>query len=127
MQSWGIVPKIREVDEFLRANTNMQKNIKESHPELCFWSLVGKPMNYSKKEKQEFQERLDILKCKYPASEDVVDYALKSYLRRQVQKDDIVDALCLAVSALIAQDRSFRKIPNTVEVDEKGIVMQMLY
>ena len=35
-QAWGIVPKIREVDGFLRGNPAFQPTVHEAHPEVSF-------------------------------------------------------------------------------------------
>lgn len=78
-QSWGIVPKIREVDSFISSNMEANEIIKESHPELCFLCLAGKPMEYSKKDKEGFEERLAVLKTQYSRVEEIVDYTLKHF------------------------------------------------
>ncbi len=41
VQTWGIGPKIREIDQFLRANPDARRKIREVHPEVLFWSLNG--------------------------------------------------------------------------------------
>jgi len=41
-QAWGIVPRIREVDEFLDMNPGARDRLSETHPELCFHSLNGR-------------------------------------------------------------------------------------
>ena len=48
-QTWGIVPKIREADEFCRARPGAQAWLRESHPELAFARIAGRPMRYNKK------------------------------------------------------------------------------
>merc|ERR1712070_615966 len=60
IQSWNISNKIKEVDEFLIKNK--QLNIHESHPELCFINLNnGVPLKNNKKTNQGVNERVSIL------------------------------------------------------------------
>jgi Protein of unknown function (DUF429) len=41
VQSWGISGKIKQVDRFLRSNSEARKIIRETHPELLFCSGKG--------------------------------------------------------------------------------------
>ena len=50
-QCYSIIPKIREVDQFI--NPDLQERVKEVHPEICFWKMAdGVAMNFSKKKSQ---------------------------------------------------------------------------
>jgi len=60
-QTWGIVPKIREMNDFLIATDSAKEKIIEIHPEICFWALAGKSMEYSNKESEGFNERKKLL------------------------------------------------------------------
>ena len=128
-QVWGIIPKIKEVDQLLLADMTARSCIREIHPELCFWALnSGKPMKYSKKKKKEkaFLERMEVLLSVYPYTNNIIDNTLTKYPRREVAKDDILDAL---VAAVTASEESLRlsSIPKTTEVDSKGLPMEMVY
>ena len=60
-QSWGIVQKIREVDQLLQNNRSLVHKIKESHPEVAFHFLNSqKSMEYNKKTAEGHQERLQV-------------------------------------------------------------------
>lgn len=48
-------------------------------------------------------------------------------MRKEVQKDDIIDALCMAIIGMIGQDNGLTRIPNQLEIDAKGLEMQMVY
>ena len=48
-QTWNIVPKIRDVNNFLVENETLRTKIKEVGPEICFQVFTGLPMEYSKK------------------------------------------------------------------------------
>jgi predicted RNase H-like nuclease len=125
--TWNIVGKIREVDEFLTTNWEARKIVREIHPELCFWSLNGcRPLHYSKTKENGHLERLKILQSIYPQSETILSQTLSNYLRKEVRKDDILDALGAAITAKIGRENlSF--IPNPPEPDAEGLPMEMVY
>ena len=126
-QVLGIIPKIKQVDQLLLADKTARKHIREIHPEVCFWALNrGKPMKHSKKKGEGFLERLEVLLSVYPYTKKVVDYALQEYLRREVARDDILDALVAAVTAY-KEKEGLLAIPENPEVDSKGLPMEMVY
>jgi predicted RNase H-like nuclease len=45
-QSWGILLKIRQVEELVAGDAGARARIRESHPEVCFLALAGYPMEY---------------------------------------------------------------------------------
>ena len=47
-RSMAIIPKIRELDEFLNAHCEYKNVICESHPELCFARLNGEVLSRRK-------------------------------------------------------------------------------
>ena len=49
-QTWAILGKIREVDDFLGNTTDARQTLRESHPEVMFAALNGgRPMTHTKK------------------------------------------------------------------------------
>ena len=124
-QSYAIIPKIKEVDEFLMNDTS-NLDIREMHPEVCFWALNGGiPMQYNKKKSEGFEERLGLLRKYAPNIGKVVDEILTTYKRKEVAKDDIHDAAVGAVTLRYAKE--LKTIPEIPEVDEKGLKMEMVY
>ncbi|MBC7106589.1 MAG: DUF429 domain-containing protein, partial [Firmicutes bacterium] len=65
-QTWGIARKIREVDEFLTRDGEARLRIVETHPEVCFRALAGRPMTYPKGTDPGFEECLQVLRVAYP-------------------------------------------------------------
>ncbi len=127
LQTYHISKKIKEVDDFLLNNLNARRIIRETHPEICFWTLVGgRSMRFSKKKKQGYSERLEVLKKVFPPTESIVDAALKKYMRKGVAKDDILDSIAAAVVA-ISQANSLVTIPDTPEEDAMGLQMEIVY
>ena len=126
-QTWGIVPKIREVDAFLVNNESIKGRLKESHPEVCFNALSGQHMQYSKKCKNGAKERIDVLQKLYKNTDEIIKFALNNYKRKELALDDIIDALCLAISGLQGLEMGFTMIPQNPEEDANGLDMQIVY
>lgn len=122
-QTIGIIPKIREVDEFLLANEEYMNVIRESHPEVCFARLNGEVLMNKKLEKG-ITDRVQVLSM---FLQDLSkDYVEKSAEKLVCEPDDILDAVCLAVTAnLDAQGRT-GIIPENPSTDDKGLKMQMV-
>jgi predicted RNase H-like nuclease len=124
--TWGIVPKIREVDKFFDKNQFALSCIKEIHPEVCFWALAGRPMQHNKKRAEGFDERIKVLQSYHSATEEIVQHSLQNYRRKEVGKDDILDALVAAITALVGMN-ALVSMPGQPEFDDCGLPMQMLY
>lgn len=125
-QSWGIARKITEVDEFLTRDGEARLRIRETHPEVCFRMLAGRPIRHSKKTRYGFEERLEVLRSVYPGADDIVRHALLSYGHGQVARDDVLDAMVAAVSARVGMD-GLGAIPAPAEYDSKGLRMEIVY
>ncbi|MGD8798338.1 MAG: DUF429 domain-containing protein [Desulfobacterales bacterium] len=127
IQTWNICGKIKEIDIWLPATREARLKIRESHPELCFWALAGKRiMAHSKKTAHGFAERYSILKKTYPQSGAIVKQALNQFRRKDVARDDILDALVLAVSERFSAGKP-KSVPSDPSVDEKGLPMEIVY
>ena len=129
-QTWAIVPKIDEVDLFLCGNRAARKLLREVHPEVCFRTLAGVPLAYSKKKPEGREERIRILRKwlpREPASScnPFVDELL-GFNRKDVGKDDILDALVAAITAREFCPEYYRTLPHPPR-DDVGLPMEMLY
>ncbi len=126
-QSWGLVPKIREVDTLLLSDQKARERIKEIHPEVCFWALAGgHPMDHHKGTEQGYLERAHVLQSVFPGAYDTIARALDQWTRGDVARDDILDALAAAVTAS-AGLHALATIPTTPDTDSNDLPMQMLY
>ena len=126
IQTWSIIPKIREVDEFLNGNISAKSRIREIHPELCFWALNGgKAMSCSKKTPEGISERTKVLR-RACTQTDAVLKATKRDFQGKVKDDDILDALAAAVTAFLGRKRLLT-IPENPETDGSGLRMEMVY
>jgi predicted RNase H-like nuclease len=130
-QSLAIIQKIRQVDELLLRNEVARSRIREIHPEVCFWALNNcQPMRYSKKKVEGFEERREVLSSVFPHTDDLVNCTRQKYheeyRRREVVKDDVLDALVAAVTAS-KEKQGLSTIPEKPEADSKGLSMEMVY
>ena len=126
-QAWNICGKIREVDEFVRSTNEARGIIRETHPEVSFWSLTGRrPMEYYKKSAEGEAERLSLLRVVYPQAMKVFEAAMVRYPRKHLARDDILDALANAVTAYRARG-NFSTLPDRPAIDAEGLPMQMVY
>ena len=126
VENWNIIPKIREMDCLLSDDVSARGRIREIHPELCFWGLAGRPMQHAKKRSEGLSERTQLLQSIYPQTADIIAYALSTYRRKDVARDDILDALAAAVTGLMGE-QNLVSIPLEPEFDERGLRMEMVY
>jgi len=124
-QTWNILPKIREVDEWLRQDGSARW--RECHPELAFWALAGERLvGNGKKTLAGRDERLVLLRAYFKGTDVLLTAALAAHPRKAVASDDIVDALALAVTAWLSGGELAR-VPERPEFDATGLPMEMVF
>jgi predicted RNase H-like nuclease len=127
VQTWNIVPRIRELDRLLRSRRAKVPVLRECHPELAFWGLNGgRPMRANKATAAGRQERLEVLRRHLPGVDALLEDALGRYPRRQVAPDDVLDATVLAQVMAEAGTRLIR-LPREPEWDAEGLSMEIVY
>lgn len=127
LQSWNICPKIREVDQFLQRYPSVKNDLVESHPELLFKSLdATNNILVSKKSKAGFVRRIFLLQKHLPSVGQIVENMLHSFSRNELAKDDILDALVLALVAGTSL-RRWRTFHPESPTDAIGNPMQIVY
>ena len=127
IQTWNIAAKIKEVDTWLQHTPAARKRVRESHPEMCFWALAGKhAMVHSKKTAQGFTERFSILIENDSRSGAIAEQALNQFRRKDLARDDILDALVLAVAARFSAGKP-KTVPLKPATDQKGHPMEIVY
>lgn len=123
-QTDAIIPKIREVDEFLQAAPQYKNKIQESHPEVCFAKLNGQVLSSSKHDKKGIQERVAVIASYLP---EVTDHWVAEMARQmRCNKDDITDSVCLAIVANMLAQGKTDTIPAKPMTDDTGLFMQMV-
>lgn len=125
-QGWGIVPKICEWDNFLRANRKIAKRIYEVHPEVCFWALnASRPMQYRKKSQEGRRERRELLERVLGSS--ALDEARLRHARREVADDDLHDAFVALWTAERIHAGDAKQLPGFSSPDSVGLPMTIWY
>lgn len=121
-QSYAFSKMVRQVDDFLLEEKYWQNRLVESHPEVAFQMLnSGNGLQHSKHTEAGIQERIAILQ-RY----DVDPVPLfKEFTPKQYE--DVLDALCLAVSAKLGCENGFQTIPANPTCDSRGLKMQMVF
>ena len=127
-QAFAIAPKIAQVDEVMAARgPGATPLVKEVHPELCFWGLNDRhPIEPSKKKRTGFDERLSVLKGIESRTQEIFDQASCKFRRKDVGRDDILDALVAALVARCGYDQ-FQTVPEVPPNDAKGLPMEMVF
>ncbi|PXA05358.1 DUF429 domain-containing protein [Coraliomargarita sinensis] len=98
-QCWHLFPKIRELDAIA------DPRVRESHPELVFYRLNTETIVAdSKKTPSGRTQRLDLLENTLPGSREAYGRALTDFPRKEVARDDLIDALALCAAATKPQD-----------------------
>ena len=119
-QTFGIIPKIREVDDELHQNPELQTRVWEVHPEISFYFLAHeKPMDHYKKTVYGFEERYQILK---PVFGKILYQAVHEF-KTHAGRDDILDAFAALWTAERILSGSFEMIPSTCPKDSFGLRM----
>ena len=125
-QTIGIIPKIRELDEFLLKNKHYQNQLMESHPEVCFVSMSGYNLT-SKHYIKGIIDRIELLAKYLP--EVTLDFITEEMKKNKCKESDIVDAICLAITANLHKQNKTEILPfnqNPPQKDAKGLPMQMV-
>lgn len=123
-QAFAILPKIREVDAFLRgALPDIRARVYEVHPEVCFRAWNGAPLDEAKKSGLGFTLRSGLVESCFPGE---FARARAAIPRRAAADDDILDAF----AALWTADRISRGIAVSfpaapIPIDSAGLPMAM--
>jgi len=121
-QSWNITDKIAAVDRSLREKS-LAVDVIESHPELCFARLNrGYPIAHPKSGETGRAARFAVLDTVLDDWQLTYKSACEEYYRKQVARDDIVDALVLCA----AGRRPLASVPAEPPVDERGLPMRIV-
>ena len=120
--SHGFSKMIRQVDDFLAEDNSWKNRLVESHPEVAFQKLNGgNGLQHSKHRDAGIQERIAILQ-RYGVDPIPLfaEFTPKQY-------EDVLDAVCLAVSAKLGCENGFCTIPESPSCDSRGLKMQMVF
>ncbi len=123
-QLFNIAPKIREVDEALRADAHVAARVFEVHPELAFWRLNGgRALSEPKKVKSRpYEPGLALRRALLIAAGCPVG-AVNAPAPKGAGLDDLLDALACAAIAQRIHAGKAQPFPDPPEPDEYGLRM----
>lgn len=127
IQSWNITPKIKILDEFLTSDPDLRDKVFESHPELLFMNLNRGKIFQKKNTKRGLRHRLDLIKVHEPIAADFFRDIKEEFRRNEVEEDDIVDAMVLALAANLSVEKGIKTLPENPPVDSSGLKMAIHY
>ena len=114
-QLFHIAPKIREIDESLRADAASAKRVFEVHPEVAFWRLNGeRALTEPKKVKGRLHSAGIELRQRLLMAAGLPEAIVRGEVPKGAARDDLLDALaCAAVARRIhgGQAQSFPHPP----------------
>ncbi|MCZ8485595.1 DUF429 domain-containing protein [Vibrio lentus] len=91
-QTWGIVPKIRELDELIESHPSL--SIRESHPEVVFAALKDEPPSSFKTNTRSKRGTAFYYSATRPQWCDRLSLAISNTKRKDVAIDDIHGCFC---------------------------------
>lgn len=122
-QTYWLLPRIAEVDTFLRGNGLARAKVRESHPEVVFAALNGGIALASKKREPTGQaERTGLLERHLRDIRRHLEQIPRE-LRRFAAADDWLDAVALAVAGCYP----LRELPEKPLRDAQGLPMEIVY
>jgi len=121
IQTWNIVPKIREVDALI--SPSLQNRVLEAHPELAFAAMSGCPLVAGKKTVEGRAARQEALMNNLPLAS-----TLLGQLRPPgAAADDLLDAMATLWTADRYLAGRAERVPQTPALDSRGLRMEIWY
>jgi predicted RNase H-like nuclease len=118
-QTFAILHKIREVDDLLRARSDLHNVVREIHPEVCFCELAGHPMKNPKRKSEGREERRQLLGQYVRDLNKIVE----SGYEQRLPLEDILDATVACWSALRLVAGKGRSLVQPIPRDTSGLPM----
>lgn len=128
VQSFGILPKIREWDVLLRSDARARRCVFEVHPEVSFSAIAGGEgcgVSESKKSAEGHRIRRELLAGYF--GEAAVDKLLLGVASRFAARDDVLDALVALWSAERIAAGVAVSMPTPPPTDSAGLRMAIWY
>jgi predicted RNase H-like nuclease len=123
-QLFNIAPKIREVDEALRADAALAARVHEVHPELAFWRLNGeRALSEPKKVKSRAYEPGLALRRTLLRNAGMPAALIAASPPKGAAADDLIDALACAAVARRLHSGIAKPFPDPPPRDAHGLPM----
>ena len=128
-QTLGITRATAEVDAVMSTPIpDRARNVRESHPEVCFRKLKHGCVTSKKKDPTGECQRLNILLRYEKQSKRILEDTFIKFGWKSVARDDILDALVLTVTArLFCNYPDRRGRFSAATKDSKNLPMEMVY
>ena len=126
VQAFHIMGKVDEVDRFLCSTPRVREHVFEVHPELAFATLNGgRPLEKPKRRPDGFNARFELLAGYVPAER--LDEALCASPRKDVAKDDVLDAFAVMLAARRIMEGQGQRVPEEPAQDAAGLDMAIWF
>lgn len=123
-QLFLLTPKIREVDQALRADPALGGRVFEAHPELAFWQMNGaRALSEPKRVRSQPYAPGLALRRALLASGGMPGAPLEGAGPAGARADDVLDALACAVTARRLFKGVARRFPDARQQDAYGMCM----
>jgi predicted RNase H-like nuclease len=122
-QAHAIIWRIREVDEILRSEPELQGRVREIHPEVCFYTWAGRPMRHAKRTADGRAERLTLVNEHFRRAFDELRLTIP---QRLAADDDLLDAFAALWTAERILRGEARTVPKVPVEDRYGLRMEMV-
>lgn len=124
-QLFGILAQIREVDTLLRLQSGLRRIVYEVHPEVSFREWYGSEVPFAKKNELGRDLRMTLVAgCFGP---DAFQRIRRSYLKKLVADDDILDAFAAVWTAWRIVSGTAAILPTPPQTDSVGQRMGIWY
>jgi predicted RNase H-like nuclease len=127
VQTWAILPKIREMDDFLGTHRDLTNRIFEVHPEVsfCHWNGL-QPLSESKKRSAGKRQRSALIDSIWPGERTRIEAELRAEFCGSWAMDDLYDAFAALWSANRIVRGEAAAYPATETVDAEGLPLRIL-
>jgi predicted RNase H-like nuclease len=124
-QAYCIMPKIREVDALMQPE--LQRRVREAHPEVTFASLNGGAMAHNKRSASGQAERIAVLeRFGLKMSNSWLRKERERLGRNRVELDDLLDAVACLVTAFHVSTGGSRALGHPDQIDDRGLLMEIV-
>lgn len=121
LQSFGLFPKLREVDGLM--TPDLHQKVREVHPELCFAVMnSGRPLEISKQKPEGQEMRIALLAA---AGFEISKKTVKRWAQAGVGRTDIIDAYAVCWTAGRIARGEAERLPADPGCDARGLRMEL--
>jgi predicted RNase H-like nuclease len=122
-QAFNICRKIAEVTWAMQRQD--QGRVFEVHPEVSFWALAGRPMEFKKGKPDGYEERRALLNKELGLP--IWSRTEASAVARPASPDDLLDATVAAWTARRSAEGRAERLPTDPEIDSRSLRMEIMY